>query len=153
MGASLVVGQPNFVSGGSATTASTFNFPVGIAFDGSGNLWVGDTTNNRVLEFQPAFATGMSASLVLGQANFTSSGTATTQNGLFNPFGVGFDSSGNLGVADFGNNRTLGFAPPFSTDQNASLVLGQANFTSSAKAETAASEISPIAVSAATGTH
>jgi sugar lactone lactonase YvrE len=153
MGASLVVGQPDFVSGASATTASTLNFPTGIALDGSGNLWVGDTTNNRVLEFQPAFATGMSASLVLGQANFTSSSTATTQNGFFNPFGVGFDSSGNLGVADFGNNRTLGFAPPFSTNMNAGLVLGQPNFTSSVTAATSASEISPIAVSAATGTH
>jgi secreted PhoX family phosphatase len=153
MGASLVVGQPDFVSSGSATTSSTLNFPTGIAVDGSGNLWVGDTTNNRVLEFQPAFANGMSASLVLGQANFTSSSTATTQNGFFNPFGVAFDSSGNLGVADFGNNRTLGFAPPFSTNMNAGLVLGQPNFTSSGTVATAASQISPIAVSAATGTH
>lgn len=153
MGASLVIGQPDFVSFGSATTASTLNFPTGIAFDGSGNLWVGDTTNNRVLEFQPSFANGMSASLVLGQAAFTSSNTATTQNGLFNPFGIGFDSNGNLGVADFGNNRTLGFSPPFSTNQNAGLVLGQANFTSAAGATTAAGEISPLTVSAATGTN
>lgn len=153
MGASLVIGQPDFVSSGSATTASTFNFPTGIAFDGSGNLWVGDTSNNRVLEFSPAFATGMSANLVLGQANFTSSTSATTQNGFFNPFGIAFDSSGNLGVADFGNNRTLGFSPPFSTNQNAGLVLGQANFTSAAIAATAASQVSPTAVSAATGSN
>jgi hypothetical protein len=91
--------------------------------------------------------------LALGQATFTTSTSATTQNGLSNPFGVGFDSSGNLGVADFGNNRTLQFAPPFSNNQNASLVLGQANFTSSAPAVTAAGEISPLAVSAATSTH
>ena len=74
-------------------------------------------------------------------------------NGFFNPFGIGFDSSGNLGVADFGNNRTVGFAPPFSTNMNAGLVLGQPNFTSSGTATTSASEISPIAVSAAIGTN
>ena len=153
MGASVVVGQPDFVSFLAATTASGLNFPTGVAFDSSGNLWIGDTSNNRVLAFTTPLSTGMSASLVLGQANFTSSNTAITQNGLSSPYGIAFDSSGNLGVADFGNNRTLGFAPPFTTNMNAGLVLGQANYTSSAGAVTAAGQISPTAVSAAVGTN
>jgi hypothetical protein len=81
------------------------------------------------LEFVPPFANGMSASLVLGQADFTTSTRATTQSGLSGPEGITFDGGGNLWVADGGNGRTLEFTPPFSSGQNASLVLGVANFT------------------------
>ena len=37
------------------------------AFDGSGNLWVADAFNQRVLEYTPPFSNGMAASLELGQ--------------------------------------------------------------------------------------
>jgi secreted PhoX family phosphatase len=148
MAASLVIGQADLVSSGAATTATGLGFPTGVTFDSAGNLWVGDTGNNRVLQFKPAFANGMTAGLVLGQASFTTNAAATTQSGLSGPFGIAFDSSGNLGVADSGNNRTLGFQPPFSNNQNASLVLGQANFTTATGATTATGEAAPVAVSA-----
>jgi len=149
MTASVVIGQADFVSSGAATTASGLTFPTGVVFDSSGNLWIGDTGNSRVLQFQPPFSNGMSASLVLGQANFTSSTSATTQDGFSGAFGLTFDTSGNLWVADNGNSRTLEFTPPFSTSQNATLVLGQANFTSSTAAATASGQNSPTAVTAA----
>jgi len=149
MTASLVIGQADFVSSGAATTASGLDFPTGLALDSSGNLWIGDSDNSRVLQFAPPLANGMSASLALGQASFTTSTPAATQNGLSRPFGLTFDSSGNLGVADFANNRTLTFAPPFSTNQNASLVIGQADFTTGTAATTATGQTMPFAVSAA----
>ncbi len=149
MTANWVIGQADFVSSGTATTASGLDFPTGLALDSSGNLWIGDTDNSRVLQFNPPFASGMNASLALGQASFTTNTAATTQNGLSRPFGLTFDSSGNLGVADFANNRTLGFTPPFSTNQNASLVLGQPDFTTAAATTTATGETTPFAVSAA----
>jgi sugar lactone lactonase YvrE len=149
MAASVVVGQADFVSSVVATTATGLVFPAGVAFDSAGNLWVGDAANNRVLQFKPPFANGMRASLVMGQASFTTRTAATTQTGLRVPLGIGFDSSGNLGVADSGNNRTLVFRPPFSNNQNADLVLGQANFTSATAATTATGQFVPVAVSAA----
>ncbi len=153
MAASLVIGQADFSSGsanaGGAVSGSGLAFPTGIAFDNSGDLWIADTSNERVLEFKPAFANGMSASLVLGQASFTTSTAGTTQSEFTGPFGIGFDTSGDLGVADSGNNRTLGFKPPFSNGQNASLVLGQADFTSSGAATTATGQGGPDAVLAA----
>ena len=149
MTASLVIGQTDFVSHGAATTASGLDFPTGAAFDRNGNLWIADTDNSRVLQFKPPFANGMSASLVLGQANFTTNTAATTQNGLRRPFGLGFDSSGDLGVADAENNRTLGFKQPFSNNQNANLVLGQPDFATSTAATTAAGQEFPFAVLAA----
>ena len=47
-----------------------------------------------------AFTTAMPASLVIGQADFTSNAGATSQTRLCVPFGLGFDASGNLWVAD-----------------------------------------------------
>jgi len=149
MAASLVIGQANFVSSGAATTASGLAYPAGIAFDSGGNLWVGELVNNRVLQFQPPFTSGMSAALALGQASFTTNAAATTQSGLSGPYGIGFDSSGNLWVADGGNSRTLQFTPPFSNNQKASLVLGQANFTSNTGATTATGQSDTTAVFAA----
>jgi len=147
MGASLVIGQSDFVSRVRATTVSGFDGPRGIALDGTGNLWVADSFNNRVLQFQPPFASGMNASLVLGQSNFTSNAAAATQSGFSHPSGIAFDSSRNLIVDDSRNNRTLGFQAPFSNNQNATLVLGQTDFTSSAAATTATGQNTPFSVS------
>jgi sugar lactone lactonase YvrE len=146
MAASLVIGQTDFVSSGSNTTASSLDYPTGIAFDRAGNLWIGDTENDRVLEFVPAFATGMSASVVLGQPDFITAACNATQNGLCAPFGLDFDSRGNMAVADYGNNRTMAFKPPFMTDQLAEGVLGQPNFVTSTATTTATGQDEPFSV-------
>jgi len=149
MAASLVIGQTNFVSYGGGTTASTFGGPFGVAFDSAGNLWVADEGNSRVLQFTPPFSTGMSASLVLGQPNFTSGNFGLAQNEMRAPFEIGFDSSGNLYVADYANDRTLQFTSPFSNNQNASLVLGKPDFTTGGEQTTATGQSQPTAVTAA----
>jgi sugar lactone lactonase YvrE len=134
--ASLLMGQPDLTSNASATTSTGLNNPTGLAFDSSGNLWVADSGNNRMLEFKAPFTTGEAASLVIGQTDFTSSGSATTSTGLFYPSAVVFDSSGNLWVADSGNNRILEFEAPFTTGEAASLLIGQPDLTSSSSATT-----------------
>ena len=53
---------------GPATTSTGLDTPNGLAFDSSGNLWVADSSNNRVLEYKAPFTTGEAASLVLGPA-------------------------------------------------------------------------------------
>ena len=146
MTASLVIGQTDFVSAVAATTVNGLRVPAGIAFDSSGNLWVGDSGNSRVLQFKPPFANGMSASLVLGQADFVTLTAHTTQNGFAQPRGISFDSKGNLQVADSVNNRSLIFEPPFSTNQNASTVLGQPDFTTSTATSTATGERFPFSI-------
>jgi len=155
MAAGLVIGQANFTSNSSGAclpSATEMCSASGVAFDHSGNLWVGDDSNCRVLEFVPPFSTNMAASVELGQpagANqFTESCSVnvTTQDVLFDAVGLAFDSSGNLFVGDRGNNRTMVFSPPFSSGMNAALVIGQANFTSggSATPPTAGSQSLPL---------
>ena len=146
MTASLVIGQVNVTSNGAATTASGLAFPTGIAFDRAGNLWIGDSGNNRVLEFVPAFATGMSASVVLGQPDFVTAAANITQNGFHAPFGLDFDSKDNMAVADELNSRTMAFKPPFTTDQDAKGVLGQPDFVTATATTTAVGQTGPFSV-------
>jgi hypothetical protein len=100
--------------------------------DASGDLWVPDVMNNRVLEYTSPFATGSTvAGAVWGQADFTGNLCNGNSNGLaswlavpnptaatlcfWDPNGVGvgagvrLDALGNLWVADGGNNRVLRF--------------------------------------------
>jgi sugar lactone lactonase YvrE len=129
--ASLVIGQPTFGGYIGTTTSGGLNAPSYLAFDPSGNLWVTDQGNNRVLEFTAPFSTGQKASVVIGQADFTSfapSSTVTAKS-LFEPVGIGFDSKGNLWVVDSADHRVLEYNSPFSTDESASVVIGQSSLT------------------------
>jgi secreted PhoX family phosphatase len=139
MSASLVIGQSSFTTSAESTTASGLDNPYGLAFDSSGNLWVSDPYNARVLEYLrgSGFTNGMSASLVIGQSSFTGDTSATTPNGLDEPFYLAFDSSGNLWIADDSNSRVLEYNYPFSTGMSASLVIGQSSFTTATWADTA----------------
>ena len=148
MNASVVLGQSDFTTGVQATSATGLSYPRATAIGGNGNLWVADEYNSRVLEFKTPFTSGMSASLVIGQSDFTTAGSSTSQNGLYAPNGVAFDSGGNLWVADRFNNRTLEFTPPFTTNQGASLVLGQESFTTNTTATTATGQALPMGVTA-----
>jgi sugar lactone lactonase YvrE len=151
MNASLVIGAPSLTTASSSActaTPSTFgrnlfgyNYSAtGMAFDASGNLWVSDYWNSRVLEYTAPFSNGMSASIVIGQTNMTGSSCnqsttySPTASTLCSPSNIAFDSSGDLWIVDERNNRVLEFKPPFSAGMSASLELGQpssAPFTSS----------------------
>ncbi|MHB8359995.1 MAG: NHL repeat-containing protein, partial [Thermoplasmataceae archaeon] len=123
MNASIVIGQTGFTTATSGSTASTLSYPVGLAFDNAGNLYVNDSGNSRVQKFVPPFTTGMSATI-----SITGFGSDVVSGGLV------FDKLGNLLVADSKNNRILGFPPSAlnatTTTSSATFVLGQPNFTS-----------------------
>ena len=110
MAANLVIGQSTFTTNTGATTQTGLYGPTGLAFDSTGNLWVAEEDNNRVMRFSPSFSSGMAASLVIGQSTFTTKTGATTQAGLNSPDSLVVDALGNLWVADTNNNRLLMFA-------------------------------------------
>jgi sugar lactone lactonase YvrE len=149
IGADVEIGQTSFIGSSAATSQSGLHNPTAVTFDPSGNLWVTDAFDNRILRFAPPFTSGMSANLVIGQASFTTSLglSITTQSSLYSPWNIAFDSSGNLWVADCGDNRVLRFAPPFSNGLNANLVIGQSGFTTFGSATTQTGTSCPISLS------
>jgi sugar lactone lactonase YvrE len=142
--ASVVIGQSSFTGNQPGITAVNLSGPSSDAFDAAGDLWVMDFSANRILEYKPPFATGMAASLVIGQTGFTTGTAGTTQSTLSGPQDLSFDSQGDLWVADFGNNRVLEFVPPFSDGMPASLVVGQTSFTSATFGATATTLNLPV---------
>lgn len=134
--ADIVLGQVDFTSKICGDSASGMCGPTGVTADKKGHLWVVDWTNSRVLRFSPPFVSGQSADLVLGQLDFNSGGCATSQEGLCEPETARFDRFGNLWVIDSYNNRVVEYKPPFSSGQNASVVLGQPDFVSDGCATT-----------------
>ena len=105
-------------------SADSLNTPQGVVVDSSGNLYVADADDNRVL-FYPAGST--TATRVYGQLGSFTTNTANkgglSADSLSFPEGVALDSSNNLYVTDVANNRVL-FYPAGST--TATRVYGQA---------------------------
>jgi sugar lactone lactonase YvrE len=153
--AEAVFGQADFISGsanrGGAVAANTLNNPLSLCVDLAGRLWVGDSSNRRILRFDGAStkASGVGADAVLGQSTFVSFGAATSQSGITSATGVVTDALGNLYVADMGNHRILIFynAAAKGNGANADRVLGQANFTSALSGTTASTFNQPWGVS------
>jgi sugar lactone lactonase YvrE len=141
MNASLVLGQPDFVSNPINDNdlydvgANIFLLPQAIAFDAKGNLWITDYWKSRILEFVPPFTNGMNASKVVGEPNFFDEfwfhnpDVNAARNRMAGPAGLAFDRFGNLWVADVNYNRVLRFEPPFANGMDASLVIGEPDFT------------------------
>lgn len=129
--ANLVFGQPNFTSNGCTAGATGLCQPASVAVDAAGHLYVADTTNNRVLEYDTPLSSQL-PSRVFGQGgSFTSNscnqGSANPGAGtLCDPVGVAVDSSSRLYIAD-GNNRVLEYDAPL-TSQTATHVIGQPGF-------------------------
>ncbi len=164
--ADLVIGQPSMNSSACNGDSGFQNYPVrapagrdtlcgekesqlsiteggsgaSMVVDGSGNLYVPDFFNNRILKYVSPFTTDTLADDVWGQDNYRKN---DCNKGKGNPdatslcftwgdsnnwtAGVDIEANGNLWVVDSGNNRTLRFPPGSKT---ADLVLGQSDFNS-----------------------
>jgi trimeric autotransporter adhesin len=96
-------GTASFAGDGGPATAAELNFPVGVAVDSSGNLFIADTGNKRIRKVDH---TTQNIATVAGNGNFASSGDGgpATSAGM-EAETVAVDSSGNFFIADFGNNR------------------------------------------------
>ncbi len=89
---------------GGAATAAEINFPYGVALDASGNLYIADAVNNLIRKVNTSGIISTVAgndALVFG---YGGDGGAATAAELDDPYGVGLDGSGNLYIADAGNN-------------------------------------------------
>jgi secreted PhoX family phosphatase len=76
--------------------------PDGIAIDGAGNIYVADQFNNCVREIGAGGAVSTFAGIIDGGPGFVDGAALTGQ--LAQPSALAFDTTGNLWVADTGNN-------------------------------------------------
>lgn len=139
--ANRVFGQSGFegagcnLGTGTPSAASLCN-PLGLAIDQDGSLYIADSGNNRVLKLAGPIA-GSSASLVVGQPDFSSSQcnlgagqNAASAASLCHPRGVAVNSAGDVYMGDQNNNRVLEYDSPSGNGQAAHLVFGQPDFVS-----------------------
>ncbi|MFI5180852.1 MAG: hypothetical protein ACHQPI_05640 [Thermoanaerobaculia bacterium] len=82
-------------------SAAGFNYPAGVAVDGSGNVYVADTFNSTIRKITPAGT----VTTLAGMAGSPGSANGMGSAAAFNyPAGVAVDGSGNVYVADTYNN-------------------------------------------------
>jgi len=101
---------------GGPATAASLNLPDGVAVDASGNLFIADSWNNRIRKVSP----GGIITTVAGTGpvctfaacgGFSGDGGLATAASLNTPTSVAVDASGNLFIADYGNNRIRKVSP------------------------------------------
>jgi sugar lactone lactonase YvrE len=97
-----LAGQAGVMGTTNATgTAASFSYPQGVAVDTSGNVYVADGLDDLIRKI----TSGGIVSTLAGQAGVTGATNATgTAATFYDPVGVAVDSSGNVYVAEYGNN-------------------------------------------------
>ncbi|HXW79726.1 MAG TPA: NHL repeat-containing protein, partial [Acidimicrobiales bacterium] len=95
-------------TGAAGSGLNQLDYPTGLALDANGDLFIGDSFNNRVVEYAYNSATGAYASSGTVVAGTGTSGKGLNQ--LDDPEGIALDSKGDLFVADADNFRVEEFA-------------------------------------------
>ena len=88
----------------STDASRTLNSPLGLAFDRSGDLWVAANLSNKLLEYAKS-------DLVNGAEVPAVTISPDAWGSLNSPGGLAFDPSGDLWVANYGDNSLAVFAP------------------------------------------
>jgi sugar lactone lactonase YvrE len=118
MAATRVYGHPDFTGGGAndnqaTPTANTLSTPVSVFIDPvSGNLFIADSVNMRILEFNNP-QTDSTADRVYGQGGVFNTGTQNkggiSADSINDVGGIVCDAAGNLYAGDRLNSRVLRF--------------------------------------------
>lgn len=107
---------------GGPATAAALNNPVGIALDTAGNIYIADDHNNAVRKVDAA---GIMTTFAGNHtAGYSGDGGPASAAAINDPIGVGVDKSGNVYIADAGNNsvrkvNTAGIISTFAGNDSA----------------------------------
>lgn len=127
--ASNVLGQPNFSRSTSAYAQNGMNQPFGLAYDSTNSrLFVAERNNSRVTVFATSSITdGQNATNVLGQSSFAYPVQNYSQDGMYYPQGLAYDTTNSrLYLTDTGCHRlTVYSVSTITNGQNAINALGQ----------------------------
>ena len=93
-----------FTGDGGPASAAQLNGPRGIAIDPAGNIYFSDAENNRIRKI--AAGTGIITTIAgNGTSGYVADGVAATTTRINSVRGLTVDASGNVYIADQGNNR------------------------------------------------
>ena len=106
---STVAGSaPVFGSTDGTGAAAQFRGPLGLAADGTGNVYVADTVNDTIRKITAAGVVSTFAGAPLVTGNADGNGSSARFAG---PIGLATDAAGNVYVADTGNNTIRKITP------------------------------------------
>ncbi len=95
-------GEGGYGGDGGPASAARLNYPSGVAFDPAGNMYIADRRNSRIRMVNPAGVISTFAGN--GTVGYTGDGAAASAAQLDSPTRVACDPSGNVYIADAGNN-------------------------------------------------
>ncbi len=96
-------GTAGYSGDGAAATAADLSRPVGLAISRTGAVYFADFTNNVIRVVHPYGIINTVAGT--GTSGFSGDGSAATAALLASPYGVAITDSGDIYIADAGNNR------------------------------------------------
>ena len=97
-------GTQGYSGDGGAAAAAQLNEPIGVALDGSGNLYIADTGNHRIRKVD-ASTGNISTVAGTGSGAYGGDGGPATAARIYAPASVAVDAAGNVYIGDRGNNR------------------------------------------------
>lgn len=101
-------GSSGYSGDGGLATSAKLNGPVDVAVDSSGNIYIADSDNGAVREVLAStgyiYTVAGAGSACLNSTDYVGDGCPATDASLRLPEGVTVDSSGNLFIADYGDD-------------------------------------------------
>lgn len=95
-------GEQGYSGDGGSAVLAALDTPQGLAVDASGNIYLGDTHNNRVRKISGGIITTVAG---VGSVGFSGDGGTATSAAIASPRGLALKSDGTLLIADANNQR------------------------------------------------